>query len=68
MEIDNRIMPVQIAKLIAGFFTHQNTISEEEQLDEWICASEDNMKIFEDLLEIYDPLPPKQGIIIKLKI
>jgi len=43
---DNRMIPISIAKLIVGFF--QETISKEqcEELDEWINAGENNLKMF----------------------
>lgn len=37
--------------LIAGFITRTLTIEEEEELDRWIIASEENMQLFEDLTD-----------------
>jgi hypothetical protein len=54
MQNDNRQLPFYAAKLIMKY-TH-NLLSEEEkdQLDEWICESDENQLIFEDLTEGMD--------------
>lgn len=42
------------AKLIMGF-THQTlTESEHDELDEWICETDENLEIFEELLDTVD--------------
>lgn len=44
-------IPLAIVRLLVGNFTSTNTQSEKVALDEWICASDENMKVFEQCLE-----------------
>lgn len=61
MQQDHQTIPLSIVKLLIGFFSHTNNKAEKDALDKWICADDDNMKIFEECLEItyrptrYDP-------------
>lgn len=43
-------------KLIIGFFKKELTIEEQEELDQWVVASENNMTLYEDILEAAWPL------------
>src|SRR5260221_8680783 len=52
MEKNNRVLPLWVARLIVGFFQHTLTEEEKDQLDEWICINDENVKIFEGCLEI----------------
>ena len=45
-------IPSEIAKLIVGYFHRTLTPHEHDMLDEWLCLSDDHIKIFEDCLEI----------------
>lgn len=51
MEKDNKVLSLADAKLIINF-TH-NKLSEEQknELDEWLCASDENLMIFEELTQ-----------------
>lgn len=51
MQPDNFI-PLPIVKLLIAHFSHSITEEEKLQLDDWICASNSNMKVFEECLEI----------------
>ena len=52
MEADNRTISVTITKLIVGFFNETLTVTEHNRLDEWICENDDNMIIFEEMVEL----------------
>jgi len=47
-------MQVSIAKLMIAYFNHTITQSELDSLDEWICASDDNMKIFDEMVNLVE--------------
>jgi hypothetical protein len=56
---ENKI-PYAVAKLVIGYLHNSLTEAEKDELDEWINASDENMKIFEDLTEgvddsVFDP-------------
>lgn len=60
MDLDNRSVPLYAARLVIGFL--QNKVSEDERgkLDEWICESDENLSLFEELIagygeSVFDP-------------
>ena len=58
MITDTRVIPMHMVKIILGFFRNKLTDQEHDELDEWICATDDNMLVFEEMLEIMLPLIP----------
>ena len=54
-------IPAHIAILLVGYFAQTTTPEETQVIDDWICASEENMRLFEECLEatlkpvLYDP-------------
>jgi transmembrane sensor len=46
-----RVDPDRIAYLIAGFIRGTLTPEEHDELDHWVAASDDNMRLFEDLTD-----------------
>ena len=62
MEDDNRSIPLYITRLIVGFFQKTLTTEEHDKLDEWIEASEDNIEVFEQCLEMAQRPPQPQEI------
>ena len=57
---DNRSIPFKAARLIIGFLHSSLTESEKDELDEWICSSDENMQIFVELIDgqddaVFDP-------------
>lgn len=60
MTKDKDYIPYAVAKLVIGYLHNSLNESQKDELDEWINASDDNMKIFEDLIEgvddtVFDP-------------
>lgn len=56
---NEKMIPEKIAHLLVAYFSRTATFGEKESLDEWICASDDNMKVFEDALElVLRPISP----------
>lgn len=60
MDLDNRSVPLYAARLVIGFL--QNKVSEEDRgkLDEWICETDENRSLFEELIagygeSVFDP-------------
>lgn len=51
MPADNLPVPFRIVRLLIGFFSHTITEHQKDQLDDWICESDSNMKVFETCLE-----------------
>ena len=53
--IDNESQPLEgayrIAKLIAGYIQGKLSPKEHDELDEWVAASDENMKLFEELTD-----------------
>lgn len=45
-------VPVSIARLLVAYFCHTITESGKDILDEWICMNDENMKVFEECLDI----------------
>jgi hypothetical protein len=50
MELNQIQIPLEIAKLIIGFLSDSLSEGEHTTLDEWVCASMDNQRIFESLI------------------
>jgi hypothetical protein len=44
-------IPTSIANLLVAYFCHTATSEQRDQLDEWICENEGNMRVFEECLE-----------------
>lgn len=51
MQTDN-LIPLSVVKLLIAYFSHTITETEKLQLDDWICATQNNMKIFGECLQI----------------
>ncbi len=45
-------LPLHIAKLLVGYFQYTLTEQERDELDDWICESDNNMQIFGACLEV----------------
>ena len=55
MKEDNRIVPIHIVRLMIEYFSNDLlTEQERNDLDEWINTSDDNMKIFEEMVELVE--------------
>lgn len=54
MEKETRLTPFRAAKLIIGYLHNSLTEVENDALDDWVCQSDENMKIFEQLTEHVD--------------
>ena len=52
MEHGNHNIPSDIATLIVGFFHYSLTPEEHDKLDEWVCLSDENVRICEDCVEM----------------
>ncbi|HWJ30572.1 MAG TPA: hypothetical protein VNS32_28825 [Flavisolibacter sp.] len=52
MACDQRQLPLEIAKLFVGFSHNMLTGTQKDTLDEWLCASDEHVEIFEELLEM----------------
>ena len=50
---DNQV-PAWVAKLIIGFLHHTLSEAEGNELGDWICASDENMEVFELLTDGYE--------------
>ena len=44
-------IPLPIASLLVAYFCHTATKQQRLELDEWICKSDDNMRVFEACVE-----------------
>lgn len=55
-------LPVRIAGLIIGFVCNTLTETEKEALNDWVCEKDDNLTIFEQLLDRENPdtIQPEQ--------
>lgn len=53
MDLDNRPVPFFAARLITGFLQNKLLKSEQDLLDAWLCASDENMILFEELTAGY---------------
>ena len=47
-------IPVSISKLIIAYFNQTISKGELDSLDEWILASDDNMKIFDEMVSLVE--------------
>ena len=47
-------IPVSIAKLMIAYFNQTISKGELDSLDEWICASDDNMRIFDEMVNLVE--------------
>ena len=56
MNTDNRTIPFQVVKLTLGFFKQQLTDEQHDELDTWICDSEENQLMFEEMVESLEHL------------
>jgi hypothetical protein len=45
------MIPSNIAPLLVAYFGHTATEQQQAQLDEWVCANDENMHVFENCLE-----------------
>lgn len=54
MDMDKRPVPFFAARLIIGFLQNKLSKSEQDLLDAWICESDENMTLFEELTAGYD--------------
>ena len=54
MEKEIRLIPFRAAKLIIGYIHNSLTEVENDELDDWVGQSDDNMKIFEQLTDQVD--------------
>ena len=54
MEKNNQLIPLHYARLVTGFLQNSLTEAQKDELDDWICASDENMIMFEDLTEGFD--------------
>lgn len=54
MEKENRLISFRAAKLIIGYLHNSLTEVENNELDDWVGQSDDNMKIFEQLTDQVD--------------
>lgn len=62
MEENGKIISPGIVKLITGYFHFILTEKEKDELDAWICASDDNEDIFGVMIEIASlPIPTAKG-------
>lgn len=52
----------RITYLIAGFLKHRLTIEEKEELDRFILASDENMKLFERMTDEKNISEPWHGL------
>ena len=49
---ENQTLPLNVVKLLLGFCIKNINEEERDLLDEWICESESNMKLFGECLEV----------------
>lgn len=45
------LIPVDITNILVAYFCHTATEAQRFKLDEWICASDENMRVFDLCLE-----------------
>lgn len=61
MEKDAQLIPFRAARLIIGYLHNRLTEIEKDELDEWVCQSDNNMIIFEQLTDQMD-----EGVMISM--
>ena len=44
-------IPTEIANILVAYFCQTATEQQRNQLDEWICENDQNMRVFEECLE-----------------
>jgi len=49
---NKKMIPEKIAHLMVAYFSRTASFSEKSALDKWICASDENMRVFETSLEL----------------
>lgn len=54
MKHEEQFISVKAARLIIGFLHNTLTKAEAKALDKWVCVSDTNMKVFEELTEGVD--------------
>ncbi|WP_276504853.1 hypothetical protein [Terrimonas pollutisoli] len=54
MEKNNQLISLYHARLVMGFLQNSLTETQKDELDDWICESDENMIVFEDLTEDFD--------------
>lgn len=57
MESTNLFIPSRIVGLLIAFFSQTISKPESTELDEWICASDDNIRMFGDFVKINSAAP-----------
>ncbi len=63
MTKDTRTIPVPVAKLIMGELKNTIDRKSKKRLDKWVNASDENMKIFEECVEVwFGPMLDKEVI------
>lgn len=50
MDLDNRPVPFFAARLVIGFLQNKLSEDERDKLDEWICETDENLSLFEELI------------------
>lgn len=43
---------LRLINLFVGFFQHTLSNEEHNELDEWVCAGDDNLRVFESVVEV----------------
>ena len=51
MDPYNTLVPIRIARLIYGFLNESLSTPEHQELDDWINLSDDNMEIFDEMMD-----------------
>jgi hypothetical protein len=54
MENNYQLIPLLIAKLIVAFFNETLTLEEQNELDAWVSASDENLIVFEEMVELVE--------------
>jgi hypothetical protein len=60
MDLDNTPVPFFAARLVIGFLQNKLSEAERDQLDVWICETDENLSLFEELIagygeSVFDP-------------
>jgi len=51
-EIMTALIPVEITNILVAYFCHTATATQRLLLDEWICPSDENMRVFYQCQEV----------------
>jgi hypothetical protein len=54
MRDNTKLIPLSIAKLIVVFFNETLMLEEQNDLDAWVSASEENLIVFEEMVELVE--------------